>query len=182
METTITPPTIVGVCLADYPQREHHYPHEEHQNMNPALNSSRMLRCNLYKNGREKLKVADFVRMALETNVDWIVLVARRYFVGRSKQARSLRLRINYGAGFETLVLLDGASMHSLDDILDTSATKMLYMESVIAHQKSQESQELNDSRPEDYGVVTVNADTTSTCNNTRLSWLHWLPVCLRRR
>lgn len=104
--------------------------------------------------------------------MDWILLAARRYL---QRERGPLRFRLNYGGGYETLVLLDGAELDNLqllnneeevdveNDVLNVNNTSILCIQAVIAHQDSEKTQQGNDTRPDVFGIVAAALHERST-------------------
>lgn len=146
-------PSLWSVCLANLPRKELFHPFEEHE-LNPALNSNRVLRLSILPDGERKTRVGEFCRTAMELKCDWLVLLARRYLTQPMERV-PVRYRVNYGGGYETLVLLDGADVPTLQEW--ELSTKIVCVDVVVAHRKSEKTQQLSDERPVEYGVI---ADT----------------------
>jgi hypothetical protein len=126
------------------------------------VNSRRMLRTSVYttSNGSSDayLKSNQVCRKAVESSGEWMLKIARRFQLKTTiKKRQPFCLVLNYGGGLATLLLLDGHAMPA-----DVDNVMRIGIEVVVASVQSEESPELGQNRPDEYGILTP--EDYSTC------------------
>ena len=115
------------------------------------VNSDRILLMSVWSSGAP-LTVSQVCRKAVESSPEWMLKIAQRFHRPKTKKDRTAVLQFQYGAGYETLLLLDGAT---LPDGLSAAKAVVhpIAIESVVAPVASEDSPQEALQRRQKYGV-----------------------------
>ena len=130
---------VWSIKLADDPDQDHHY------------NSDRLVRMSVCPSSRPALTVSAVCRQAVETSPEWMMKIAQRFQKYKTKKDRPFAVKFQYGLGYETILLMDGAALPKNDD--DPTPYYPVAIESVVAPAATEETPSLAAKRKEKYGV-----------------------------
>ena len=119
-------------------------------------NSDRILRMSMRPGSGPPLTVSEVCRKAIESSPEWMAIIVQRF----QENDGEVAFKFQYGCGYETILLLDGAA---LPDDIDTM-TVPITIEAVVAPTSTEDSIEATLSRPETYGVVAYGDDSKCQC------------------
>lgn len=119
--------------------------------VNNKANSDRILRMSVWPSSSPPLTVSEVCRKAIESSPEWMVKITHRALAKfKAKKDRPSAVKVQYGAGYETIVLLDDAI---LPENVDTM-THPIAIESVVAPVVTEESLEATLTRRQKYGII----------------------------
>ncbi|KAL7578257.1 hypothetical protein ACA910_012675 [Epithemia clementina (nom. ined.)] len=112
----------------------------------PETNSSKLIRTSIWSDGAS-LSASQLSRKVVETTPEWMLKIVRRVTPSNPKEVAAL---INYGGGYETLCLVDGAPLPQ-----DIHSVPRGVVDVVVASVKSEQSPDASENQISEYGVVT---------------------------
>ena len=133
---------------------------QDHQGEDAKVNSDRILRMSVWPSSGPPLTVSQVCRKAVESSPEWMMKISQRFHKVKTKKDRTVVIKLQYGAGYETLLLLDGAA---LPESVDDSSILSIAIESVVAPVATEASPELALMRRQTYGV-NVYGDESKCC------------------
>jgi hypothetical protein len=147
---------IWPVLLADSP------PEAGSQN-----NCTRIIRTSVFEGG-VALSASGLCRKVVEASGEWLLKICQRHPAAAPRDNTNTKacIVVNYGCGFATLVLMNGAEL-SGEGLSDHSwkAHPAIWVTVAVASVKSEVAGISSDERLQDYGIVSTGDASKFSCN-----------------
>lgn len=132
-------------------------------------NSQRIVRTNVFEGSSSSnmisLTASALCRKVVEASGEWLVKICHRHPAARDN--RKACILVNYGCGYATLVLINGAELggeHSWKHI------HPIWVSVAVASVKSEESGKTSDARVQEYGIVSAD-DASKFVQHAIILW-----------
>jgi hypothetical protein len=116
------------------------------------------------------LTASALCRKVVEASGEWLVKICQRHPAARDN--RKACILVNYGCGYATLVLLNGAELESSSSGGEHSWKHVhpIWVSVAVASVKSEESGNTSDARLQEYGIVSAD-DASKFVQHAIIIW-----------
>jgi hypothetical protein len=124
-------------------------------------NSRRIVRTSVFEgstnNSNISLTASALCRKVVEASGEWLMKICSRHPVARDNNGQACTVLVNYGCGYATLVLMNGAELASPEDW----KRHPIWVSVAVASVKSEETDKTSEERVQEYGIVSADDEST---------------------